>query len=34
MEAKIGTSQDSAAALAEQAHEWKTVIEATGFKAD
>jgi tripartite-type tricarboxylate transporter receptor subunit TctC len=34
MEAKIGTSQDFAAALGEQAHEWKAVIEATGFKAD
>ena len=34
MEAKIGTPQDSGAALGEQAHEWKTVIEATGFKAD
>jgi tripartite-type tricarboxylate transporter receptor subunit TctC len=34
MEAKIGTAQDFAAALGEQAHEWKTVLEAIGFKAD
>ena len=32
--AKIGTAQDFAAALAEQAHEWKTVIEATGVKVE
>jgi tripartite-type tricarboxylate transporter receptor subunit TctC len=34
MEAKIGTAQDFAGALREQAHEWKTLIEAIGFKAD
>jgi len=34
LEAKTGTAQDFAAALAEQAHEWKTVIEATGVKAE
>jgi tripartite-type tricarboxylate transporter receptor subunit TctC len=34
IEAKIGTAQDFAAALREQAHEWKTVIEATGVKAE
>jgi len=34
LEAKIGTAQDFAAALAEQAHEWKTVIEATGVKVE
>jgi tripartite-type tricarboxylate transporter receptor subunit TctC len=34
LEAKIGTAQDFAAALAEQAHEWRTVIEATGVKVE
>lgn len=34
MQAKTGTAQDFAAALGEQAHEWETVIEAIGFKAD
>src|SRR5262245_46396782 len=34
MEAKVGTSQDFAAALDEPAHDWKTVIAAIGFKAD
>jgi tripartite-type tricarboxylate transporter receptor subunit TctC len=34
LEAKIGTVQAFAAALGEQAHEWKTVIEATGVKAE
>jgi tripartite-type tricarboxylate transporter receptor subunit TctC len=34
MEAKTGTAQDFAAALGEQAHEWKTVIEATGVKVE
>jgi tripartite-type tricarboxylate transporter receptor subunit TctC len=34
MEAKIGTVQDFGAALAEQARDWKTVVEATGIKGD
>jgi len=34
LEAKIGTVQAFAAALGEQAHEWKAVIEATGVKAE
>jgi tripartite-type tricarboxylate transporter receptor subunit TctC len=34
LEPKIGNAQDFAAAIAEQAHEWKTVIEATGIKAE
>jgi tripartite-type tricarboxylate transporter receptor subunit TctC len=34
MEAKLGTPQDFALALAEQAHEWKTVVEATGIKGE
>jgi tripartite-type tricarboxylate transporter receptor subunit TctC len=34
MEAKIGTAQDFASALAEQAREWKSVVEATGIKVD
>jgi tripartite-type tricarboxylate transporter receptor subunit TctC len=34
LEAKIGTAQDFAAALAEQAHEWRAVIEATGVKVE
>jgi tripartite-type tricarboxylate transporter receptor subunit TctC len=34
LEAKIGTAQDFAAALAEQTRDWKTVVEATGIKVD
>jgi tripartite-type tricarboxylate transporter receptor subunit TctC len=34
MEARIGTPQDFAAALAEQIREWKSVLEATGIKAE
>jgi tripartite-type tricarboxylate transporter receptor subunit TctC len=34
MDAKLGSPQDFAAALAEQAQEWKGVIEATGVKGD
>jgi tripartite-type tricarboxylate transporter receptor subunit TctC len=34
MEGKAGTSRDFALALGEQAHEWKTVIEAIGYKAE
>ena len=34
MAAKTGTAQDFAAALGEQAHEWKAVIEATGVKVE
>jgi tripartite-type tricarboxylate transporter receptor subunit TctC len=34
MEARIGTAQDFAAALAEQARDWKSVIEATGIQVD
>ena len=31
---KIGTPKDFAAALAEQVHDWKAVVEATGIKLD
>jgi tripartite-type tricarboxylate transporter receptor subunit TctC len=34
LEAKVGTPQDFAAALAEQARDWKTVIDTIGFKAE
>jgi hypothetical protein len=34
MDAKIDTPQNFAAALDQQAHAWKTVIEATEIKAD
>jgi tripartite-type tricarboxylate transporter receptor subunit TctC len=34
MEAKIGTAQDFASALAEQVRDWKSVVEATGIKVD
>jgi tripartite-type tricarboxylate transporter receptor subunit TctC len=34
MEARIGTAQDFAAALAEQVREWKSVVEATEIKVD
>jgi tripartite-type tricarboxylate transporter receptor subunit TctC len=34
LEAKVGAAEDFAAALAEQAHDWKTVIEATGVKVE
>ena len=34
MEAKIGTAQDFASALAEQVGDWKSVVEATGIKVD
>jgi tripartite-type tricarboxylate transporter receptor subunit TctC len=34
LEAKIGTAQDFAAALAEQVRDWKAVVEATGIKVD
>jgi tripartite-type tricarboxylate transporter receptor subunit TctC len=34
VEARIGTAQEFAAALAEQAREWKTVIDAIGFKME
>ena len=34
MEAKIGTAEDFAIALAEQVREWKTVIDATGIKVE
>jgi tripartite-type tricarboxylate transporter receptor subunit TctC len=34
LEAKVGTPQDLAAALAEQARDWKTVIDTIGFKAE
>jgi tripartite-type tricarboxylate transporter receptor subunit TctC len=34
LEAKIGTAQDFAAALAEQTRDWKTVVDATGIKVD
>jgi tripartite-type tricarboxylate transporter receptor subunit TctC len=34
VDAKIGTPQEFAAALAEQAREWKLVIEATGIKME
>jgi tripartite-type tricarboxylate transporter receptor subunit TctC len=32
VEPKIGTPKDFAAALAEQVHDWKAVVEATGIK--
>jgi tripartite-type tricarboxylate transporter receptor subunit TctC len=34
MEARIGTAQDFAASLAEQARDWKHVVEATGIKVE
>ena len=34
IEAKIGTANDFATALAEQMHEWKNVVDATGIKMD
>jgi tripartite-type tricarboxylate transporter receptor subunit TctC len=34
LEAKIGTPQDLATALREQARDWKTVIDTIGFKAE
>ena len=34
MEAKAGTVQDFAAALAEQALNWKTVVETTGINVE
>jgi len=34
MEARAGTAQDFAAALAVQVHEWKSVVDATGIKVD
>jgi tripartite-type tricarboxylate transporter receptor subunit TctC len=34
VEARIGTAEEFAAALAEQAHEWKAVIEETGIKLE
>src|SRR5262249_24116247 len=34
MEAKTGTAEDFAAALVEQAREWKIVIDATGVKPE
>jgi tripartite-type tricarboxylate transporter receptor subunit TctC len=34
LEAKAGSPQDFAAALAEQARDWKTVIDTIGFKAE
>jgi tripartite-type tricarboxylate transporter receptor subunit TctC len=34
VEARIGTAQELATALAEQAGEWKTVIDAIGIKAE
>jgi tripartite-type tricarboxylate transporter receptor subunit TctC len=34
VEAKIGTPQELATALAEQAREWKTVIDVTGIKIE
>jgi hypothetical protein len=34
METRIGSAQDFAAALAEQVREWKTVVDATGIKAE
>jgi tripartite-type tricarboxylate transporter receptor subunit TctC len=34
VEARIGTAQELAAALAEQAREWKTVIDAIGVKIE
>jgi tripartite-type tricarboxylate transporter receptor subunit TctC len=34
VEARIGTAPELAAALAEQAREWKTVIDAIGIKIE
>jgi tripartite-type tricarboxylate transporter receptor subunit TctC len=34
VEARIGTAKEFATALGEQAREWKTVIDAIGFKAE
>jgi tripartite-type tricarboxylate transporter receptor subunit TctC len=34
LEAKVGSPQDLAAALGEQARDWKTVIDTIGFKAE
>jgi tripartite-type tricarboxylate transporter receptor subunit TctC len=34
LEAKVGSPQDFAAAVAEQARDWKTVIDTIGFKAE
>jgi len=34
MEARIGTAQDFAAALAVQVREWKSVADRTGIKVD
>jgi tripartite-type tricarboxylate transporter receptor subunit TctC len=34
METRMGTAPDFATALAEQVREWKTVVDATGIKAD
>jgi tripartite-type tricarboxylate transporter receptor subunit TctC len=34
IEARVGTPQDLAAALSEQAREWKAVVDATGIRVD
>jgi tripartite-type tricarboxylate transporter receptor subunit TctC len=34
LEAKVGSPQDFAAALAEQAGDWKTLMDTIGFKAE
>ncbi len=34
LESKVGSPQDFAAALSEQARDWKTVIDTIGFKAE
>jgi tripartite-type tricarboxylate transporter receptor subunit TctC len=34
VEARIGTPQEFAAALEEQARQWKTVIDETGIKVE
>jgi tripartite-type tricarboxylate transporter receptor subunit TctC len=34
LEAKVGSPQDFAAALTEQARDWKTVIDTIGFKTE
>jgi hypothetical protein len=34
MEARSGTAQEFAAALAEQVREWKSVVDATEIKVD
>jgi tripartite-type tricarboxylate transporter receptor subunit TctC len=34
VEARIGTPQEFAAALAEQARQWKTVIDEIGIKME